>query len=62
MPSCNGMDRGLNVTPPEREPTSAWSLFIREQVEPASHPQGDEQSPSGERFVLLRDQREETSK
>ena len=45
MLSCNGMDRGLNVTPPERAPTSAWSLFIREPVEPTSHPEGDRRSP-----------------
>ena len=45
MLSCNGMDRGLNVTPPERAPTSAWSLFIRELVEPTSHPEGDRRSP-----------------
>jgi hypothetical protein len=45
MLSCNGMDRGLNVTPPARVPTSAWSLFTREHVEPASHPEGDERSP-----------------
>jgi hypothetical protein len=45
MLSCNGMDRGLNVTPPERAPTSAWSLFIREPVEPTSHPDGDKRSP-----------------
>ena len=47
MLSCNGMDRGLNVTPPERAPTSAWSLFIRELVEPTSHPKGTSKSPSG---------------
>jgi uncharacterized protein YigE (DUF2233 family) len=45
MLSCNGMDRGLNVTPPERAPTSAWSLVIREPVEPTLHPEGDKRSP-----------------
>jgi hypothetical protein len=45
MLSCNGMDRGLNVTSPARVPTSAWSLVIREPVEPTSHPEGDKRSP-----------------
>jgi hypothetical protein len=45
MLSCNGMDRGLNVTPLERALNSAWSLVIREPVEPTSHPEGDKRSP-----------------
>jgi hypothetical protein len=39
------MDRGLNVTPLERALNSAWSLVIRELVEPTSHPEGDKRSP-----------------
>ena len=32
MPVCNGSDRGFNVTPPEREQTSTWSLIARRLV------------------------------
>ncbi|WP_446470489.1 hypothetical protein [Xenorhabdus stockiae] len=28
MPFCNGMDRGLNVPPPETGQTSDWSLIV----------------------------------
>jgi hypothetical protein len=62
MPSCNGMDRGLNVTPPERAPTSAWSLFTREHVEPASHPEGHEYVPSGRGLFSEGINQEETGK
>ncbi len=34
-PSCNGMDRGLNVTPRESGPTSDWSFIAREFEEPS---------------------------
>jgi hypothetical protein len=30
MPSCNGVDTGLNVTRHESEPTSDWSVIARE--------------------------------
>ncbi len=35
MLSCNGMDRGWNITLRESGQTSSWSLFAREFVEPA---------------------------
>jgi len=41
----------LNVTPPEREPTSVWSLVIRECVEPIT-PEGQAHVPSGATLVL----------
>jgi hypothetical protein len=34
MPACNGSDRGCNITPPERGPTSPWSLVTREPDQP----------------------------
>ena len=34
-PSCNGTDRGCNITLRESGQTSSWSLFTREFVEPS---------------------------
>lgn len=31
---CNGVDRGCNIISRESGPTSSWSLFTREFIEP----------------------------